>query len=226
MCVLCVFVQLPDIPYSRLPRADGEQEFLNFGELNELDILSQSNSFDLCDIGSVQATQANCINLSPMKKIPDDTDFHSYHNSQIMYQTILQQSQYEHQLQPSQLVSSQPYVSSYQNQHHYTQNYEPMPPDDHYYHDTTMYSSQQPLQNQIYHITTQNGFSDIEYVWRAVYWLNGLCHRRRVQISAMDKHLFMNYSQNFLTAVFIPFLLFKIPVNVGHVCLQYKKKQN
>lgn len=169
--VICVFFFLwflfcfSDIPYSRLPQADGEQEFLNFGELNEFGILNQSNSFDMCDIGSVQAVQTTRINIisPPAKKlITDDTEYHDHHNNQIMYQTTCAQH-YEHQMQPNQLVLGQPYAASYPNHHHYTQNYEPMN-DDHFYHHPQVYPQQQ-LQTQIYyHIDSQNGCNDIEYV--------------------------------------------------------------
>lgn len=162
---------LADIPYTRLSQADADQEYLNFGELNELGILSQSNSFNLCDIGAAQSAPSDLI-TSPAK-------------TQIMYQSI-QQPQYEHQLQANQMVVNQPYAAPYQNHHHFAQNYEPVP-DDHFYHHSQMYAPQQSqsqqqhhhhhnqqqqqqeqqLQNQLYYpINLQNGFSDIEYVFK------------------------------------------------------------
>lgn len=143
-----------DVPYSRLcQEADEVHEFINLEELNpsqlnELDVLNQSSAYDLQNHSLISHNSAQ-----------KDSDYHG-HCNQMMYQTIPQQAQYEHQLQTDETILNQPYSPLNQNHYHYTRNYEQnTDPELHLYHPQVY--PQQQMQNQFYyHINSLNNFND------------------------------------------------------------------
>lgn len=158
-----------DIPYSQLCQAAGEDhEFINLEELNqchlnELDVLNQSDGYDLPNSSLVHASQTTPASLvshnSPQTK---DSQYHGHNYNQIMYQTIPQQTPYDHQLQTDESVLSQSYSPLNQNHYHYyPRNYEQnADPDLHLYHHSQVYPQQQIPNQFYYHINTLNNFNE------------------------------------------------------------------
>lgn len=149
-----------DVPYSRLcQEADEVHEFINLEELNssqlnELDVLNQSaGGYDIQNHSQISQNSAAAA-------AQKDSQYHGHHCNQIMYQTMPQQSQYEHQLQTDETMLNQPYSPLNQNHYHYTRNYEQnTDPELHLYHPQVY--PQQQMQNQFYyHINSLNNFND------------------------------------------------------------------
>lgn len=155
-----------DIPYSRLcQEADEDHEFINLEELNtchlnELEALNQSDVYDIQNHTLIQGQQTATGSLVSHSSAEKNPQYHGHHCNQIMYQTIPQQAQYEHQLQTNDSVINQPYSPQNQNHYHYPRNYEQnADPELHLYH-TQVYPQQQ-LQNQFYyHINSMNSYND------------------------------------------------------------------
>ncbi|XP_031618356.1 aryl hydrocarbon receptor nuclear translocator-like protein 1 isoform X3 [Contarinia nasturtii] len=153
-----------DIPYSRLcQEPDEDHEFINLEELNpchlnELEVLNQPSPYDIQNHSLIHGLQTVTGNLVSQNSAQKD---YGQHCNQIMYQTIPQQTQYEHQLQPSdETIINQPYSSLNQGLYHYSRNYDQnTDPQLHLYH-TQMYPQQQ-MQNQLYyHINSLNNFNE------------------------------------------------------------------
>lgn len=156
-----------DVPYSRLCQETNEDhEFINLEELNpchlnELEVLNQPSPYDVQNHSLIHGSQPIAGNLVSPNSAQKDTTQYGYHCNQIMYQTIPQQTQYEHQLQQSdETIINQPYSSLNQGLYHYSRNYEQnSDPQLHLYH-TQMYPQQQ-MQNQLYyHINSLNNFNE------------------------------------------------------------------
>lgn len=157
-----------DLPYSQLCQAaDEDHEFINLEELNqchlnELDVLTQSSGYELPN-QSLTTTHASTTteNINSHSSQRDSQQYHGQPYSQIMYQTLPQQAQYDQQLQTDETILSQPYSPLNQNHYHYyPRNYDQgTDPDLHLYH-SQMYP-QQPVQNQFYyHINSLNTFNE------------------------------------------------------------------
>lgn len=156
-----------DIPYSQLCQAADEgQEFINLEELNqchlnELDALAQSRVYDAPNpsLTPHTSTPSDIINSHSSQR--DQQQYHAHTYSQIMYQTLPQQMQYDQQLRTNESVHSQSYSPLNQNHHHYhprnhDQNTEP---DLHLYHPDGY--PQQPPQNQFYYnLDPSNTFNE------------------------------------------------------------------
>lgn len=146
-----------DVPYSRLcQEADEVHEYINLEELNpnqlnELDVLNQSaGGYDI----------QNHSLISHNSSAQKDSQYHDHHCNQIMYQTIPQQTQFEHQLQTDETIINQPYSPLNQNHYHYTRNYEQnTDPESHLYH-PQVYPQQQMPNQFYYHINSLNNFND------------------------------------------------------------------
>lgn len=160
-----------DIPYSRLcQEGDEDHEFINLEELNtchlnELDVLNQPGAYDIQNHSSLihggSRSSAPSNTTISHNSAQRDSQYHGPHCNQIMYQTIPQQAQYEHQLQTDEMILNQSYSSLNPGHYHYPRNYEQnTDPELHLYH-TPVYPQQQ-MQNQFYyHInSTLNNFND------------------------------------------------------------------
>lgn len=158
-----------DVPYSRLCQdADEDHEFINLEELNpshlnELATLNQAGAYDIHNQDSLShSTQSGIVDAIPDNSAQRNSQYHGHDCNQIMYQTIPQQVQYEHQLQTSEAILNQnpPYSPLNQSHFLYSRNYEPnVDPDLHLYH-SQVYPQQQ-MQNQFYyHINSLNNFND------------------------------------------------------------------
>lgn len=180
-----------DIPYSQLCQAaEEDHEFINLEELNqchlnELDVLNQSGGYDLQNPSLIQASQATPACLIPHHSPQKDSQYHGHNYNQIMYQTVPQQAQYEHQLQTDESALSQPYSPLNQNHYHYyPRNYEQnTDPELHLYHSQPY--PQPQTQNQFYyHINSLNNFNEnlnrCEHFWAGKF--SGIDRKRSFNI--------------------------------------------
>lgn len=157
-----------DIPYSRLCQAaDDDHEFINLEELNqchlnELEVLNESGAYEIQNPNlateSQQTAAENLISHNPPQK---DPHFHGQNYNEIMYQTIPQQAQYEHQLQIDDSTLNQPYSPHNQNHYlYYPRNYD-QNTDAEMHLDHSQVYPQQQIQNQFYyHINSLNNYND------------------------------------------------------------------
>lgn len=200
-----------DIPYSQLCQAaDEDHEFINLEELNqchlnELDALTQTSGYDLPNqslttthtpisianaIAATAPTASGNLNSnnSPQR---DSQQYHGHAYSQIMYQTVPQQAQYDQQLPTDESVLSQPYSPLNQNHYHYyPRNDQNTDPDLHLYH-SQMYP-QQPMQNQFYyHINPLSNYN--ENLNRCKKHMQS-CKHTQFLIYFFRRHFFFSFS--------------------------------